>query len=279
MILSEKRYAYVTALTSADYLTGIRTLMFSLNKCKSQYPLVVLVPIGFDERCLQAIRNWGGIIRMVENIDLGDLAQMQMRHFWNNTFLKLRVFDMTEFEKVIFVDSDMIVLENLDHLFNKKHISAVQGGKLIFHWEDINSGLMVVEPNHKEFSEMVKLIPAVCRRKIESNEGFGDQDVISYYYKSINRLWDEDNRLDERYNAMIRCIHELCVILGYKNIKVIHFTGEKKPWMFSLHEALKYIVHYIVKHERYRSLCALKYFCYVYIAKIKFREPASRMSY
>lgn len=60
MKLSEKKYAYVTALTSIDYLDGIRTLMFSLKRVKSQYPLVVLVPVGFDERCQQAINDWGG---------------------------------------------------------------------------------------------------------------------------------------------------------------------------------------------------------------------------
>lgn len=274
MNLSGRKYAYVTALTSTDYLDGIRTLLFSLNKVKSQYPLIVLVPTGFDGKSQQAIRNWGGVIEPVEDIALGDLAELQKRPHWSNTFLKLRVFDMTEFEKVVFIDCDMIVLENIDHLFEKRHISAVQGGKLIFHWEDINSGLMVIKPNHKEFSELVSLVPTVCRKRIEANAGFGDQDVISYYYKNINKLWDEENHLDERYNAMIRCIHELCVALGYKNIKIIHFTGDKKPWMFSFSEALKYIVYYAVHHERYRSMCALKYFCYVYIAKLKFKKAS-----
>lgn len=60
MQLSEKKYAYVTVLTSTDYLDGIRTLLFSLNKVKSKYPLIVLTPIGFDGECQQAIRNWGG---------------------------------------------------------------------------------------------------------------------------------------------------------------------------------------------------------------------------
>lgn len=274
MNLSGRKYAYVTALTSTDYLDGIRTLLFSLNKVKSQYPLIVLVPTGFDGKSQQAIRNWGGVIEPVEDIALGDLAELQKRPHWSNTFLKLRVFDMTEFEKVVFIDCDMIVLENIDHLFEKHHISAVQGGKLIFRWEDINSGLMVIKPNHKEFSELVSLVPTVCRKRIEANAGFGDQDVISYYYKNINKLWDEENHLDERYNAMIRCIHELCVALGYKNIKIIHFTGDKKPWMFSFSEALKYIVYYAVHHERYRSMCALKYFCYVYIAKLKFKKAS-----
>lgn len=144
---------------------------------------------------------------------------------------------------------------------------------MIFHWEDINSGLMVIEPNQKEFSELVSLIPIVCQIKIEHNHGFGDQDVISYYYKNINRLWEGENRLDESYNAMIRCIHELCVILGYKNLKIIHFTGDKKPWMYSFIGALRYVIHYMLHHERYRGYCAAKYFYYVYMSKMKYISP------
>lgn len=270
---SQKKYAYVTVLTSRDYLDGIRTLLFSLNKVKSSYPLIVLVPVGFDSQCQQVIKAWGANVEIAEDIDLGTLAEKQARPYWNNTFLKLRVFNLTQFEKIVYIDSDMIVLRNLDHLFEKEHISAVQGGKLIFHWEDINSGLMVIKPSQKEFSDLVSLVPIVCQKKAELNQGFGDQDVISYYYRNINRLWEGENRLDESYNAMIRCIHELCVILGYKNLKIIHFTGSKKPWMYSFAGALKYIIYYILRHERYRCYCAAKYFYYVYISRLKFKSP------
>ena len=180
---------YATVLASTNYLDGVRTLLFSLTKVKSNYPLIVIVPVGFDIACQQAIKAWGGIIEYAENwekVDLGDLIKKNKRPHWNNTFIKLCIFNLVQFEKIVYIDSDMIVLENIDHLFDKNHISAVQGGKLIFHWEDINSGLMVIKPNQKEFSELVNLIPTVCKKKIESNEGFGDQDVISYYYKYVN---------------------------------------------------------------------------------------------
>ena len=36
---------------------------------------------------------------------------------WNNCFDKLLIFGMTEFDKLIFLDSDMYIIENIDHLF------------------------------------------------------------------------------------------------------------------------------------------------------------------
>lgn len=265
--MNDGRYAYATVLTSEDYLDGIRTLIFSLRKVKSRFPLIVLVPMDFGVRAQEKIVSWGATLLRANQVSLGELAEYNKRTYWNNTFFKLQIFALTQYEKVVYLDSDMIVLDNLDHLFELDHLSAVQGGKMIFGWEDINSGLMVVEPSREEFDELVELIPMVCGNKIKENIGFGDQDVISYYYRHINRKWGPQNRLDERYNAMIRCIHELCVHYGYKNIKVIHFVGEKKPWMFSVPEMVKYVVYYTVHHERYRALCAAKYFWYVIQSK------------
>ena len=265
-------YAYITVLTSEDYLDGVRTLLYSLNKTKSRFPLVVLVPEDFDMSLRNTLTGWGCEVIQAPRVELGDYAEQNPRPYWNETFFKLRIFELEQYDKLLYIDSDMIVLDNLDHLFDCAHISAVQGGKLIYGWEDINSGLMLIEPSADEFTAIMDLIPTVCESKLRENCGFGDQDVISHYYRHINRKWTGENRLDERYNANIRCIHELCVHFGYENIKVIHFVGAKKPWMFTQPEMVKYLVHHTLHHERYRAQCAAKYFAYVFAAKRTVRK-------
>lgn len=260
-------YAYITVLTSADYLEGVRTLLYSLKRTGSAYPLVVLVPEGFDDGLRKILLAWGCRVEQAARVDLGQYAQQNPRPYWNETFFKLRIFAMEQYDKLLYIDSDMIVLDNLDHLFSCTHITACQGGKLIYGWEDMNSGLMLIEPNVQEFDALMNLIPAVCESKIRANCGFGDQDVISHYYKNFNRKWEGSNRLDERYNANIRCIHELCVHFGYENIKVIHFVGAKKPWMFTPFEMAKYLVDHTLHHRRYQAKCAAKYYQYVQLAK------------
>lgn len=267
-------YAYITVLTGRDYLDGVRTLLYSLNKTKSRFPLVVLVPDDFDRSIQETLTGWGCKVTRAPKVDLGEYARKNPRPYWNETFFKLRIFEMEQYDKLLYIDSDMIVLDNLDHLFDCEHISAVQGGKLIYGWEDINSGLMVIEPNAAEFEAIMELIPTVCESKIKENCGFGDQDVISHYYKYINPRWEGEKRIDERYNANIRCIHELCVLLGYQNIKVIHFVGQKKPWMFTPWEMIKYLVSYTLHHERFRAMCAARYFQYVHLARKYVKDSA-----
>lgn len=260
-------YAYITVLTGSDYLDGVRTLLYSLKKTGSRFPMVVLVPADLDPAVQKVLLSWGCKIEYAPKIDLGEFADKNPRPYWNETFFKLRIFAMEQYDKLLYIDSDMIVLDNLDHLFECGHITAVQGGKLIYGWEDINSGLMLIEPDAAEFEQLMAHVPQVCERKISENCGFGDQDVISYYYKNVNRKWEGDHRLDERYNANIRCIHELCVHFGFKNMKVIHFVGAQKPWMFTFGEMMKYLIQCVRCYERYRAMCAAKYFGYVFESK------------
>jgi hypothetical protein len=44
--------------------------------------------------------------------------------FWGMSLNKLRVFNLTQFRKVIFMDSDTLVLKNIDHLMREPYFSA-----------------------------------------------------------------------------------------------------------------------------------------------------------
>lgn len=268
--MEQNRQAYITVLSSENYLEGVRILLYSMKRVKCTFPLYVLLSESLAH--LRAkIEKWGLQVIVAKDISLGDFEGQNNRQYWNNTFFKLRIFELVQFDKLVYLDNDMILLQNLDHLFSCEHITAVQGGALIYHWEDMSSGLMVLRPSLEDFQGLIDQIPTVCESKIKANCGFGDQDIISYYYKKINPVWPEDQRLDESYYGMVRCIHELAVHYGYKNMKVVHFSGEKKPWMFTLMEAVKYVLHYGIHHERYRAMYTLRYFVYVYLARIKYR--------
>ena len=63
-------------------------------------------------------------------------------------FSKLNIFKQTQFKKCIYIDLDMVITENIDYLFNKPVLSAVNSGGFIYKtWTKLNSGLMVFEPS------------------------------------------------------------------------------------------------------------------------------------
>src|SRR5690606_3624872 len=149
---------------------------------------------------------------------------------WQFTFEKLYIFSLTQFDKIVYLDSDMLVLENIDELFDKEHMSAVgpAGGRFPGNedYNGLNSGLLVIQPNTKDFDSLINLIPSVTERL----QSCGDQDVIIEYF-----IEDWRNRaelhLDDRYNMIFPYINYYTKKFSYtvqqkrsdNNIEIVHF--------------------------------------------------------
>ena len=79
-------------------------------------------------------------------------------------------------EKIVYLDSDLLILENIDNLFNYPHLSCPRD--LPFNMTKFNSGVMVLEPNIDDFKELKE-------RAIEAskeNRKISDQDIINEYF-------------------------------------------------------------------------------------------------
>ena len=74
------------------------------------------------------------------------------KEYLKNTFDKLNIFSLVEFEKIVYLDSDLLILENIDNLFNYPHLSCPRD--LPFNMTKFNSGVMVLEPNIDDFKEL-----------------------------------------------------------------------------------------------------------------------------
>lgn len=174
---------------------------------------------------------------------------------WNQTFAKLSMFDLVEYEKIIFLDSDMMVLQNIDHLFQCDTFSAVAAGHAFpghEKWVQLNSGLMVIQPELGMVERLISKIPSTVSKVI------GDQDIIHAYQPE----WPKEKQLhlSEGYNLFIDCVdyylrHD---ILQEKEIYVLHFEG-KKPWKRSGLNWCKYFVILMLKRKWKQILYLRKY--------------------
>jgi len=148
---------------------------------------------------------------------------------------------MTQFDKIVYLDADMVVLHNLDELFDKPNMSSTNAGGLLpdkKDWKQLNSGLLVLEPSNTIFEHMKSQVGV-----IEKEKGKGDQGFLHQYYED----WPEKTELHlpHVYNVFD------CHLKGYKKhhgyyvdekvqtdnkkydakrVKIIHYIGQKKPW-------------------------------------------------
>ncbi len=233
--------AYVTLLSTMSYLPGVIVLCESLRRVKAGYPLCVAVssniPASADELLRQKNLH---IIRLPPGIEIPETLKKKSGH-WGNTFDKIYLFGLTEFEKLVYLDSDMMVLTNIDELFDKPHMSAVAAGRTVNpHWDRLNSGLMVIEPAPQLTEKIAATLEkAIFQLQLQGHESIGDQDLINAYYPEwpFSKVLHLDEGYNMFYSNMDICVNQHGYYLPDTSgeqarlVRVVHFVGRHKPWM------------------------------------------------
>jgi len=60
--------------------------------------------------------GWG--IKFISHVENHNKQKLQNRPWFNTTFSKLHVFGLTEFDKIVYLDADLLLLSNIDALFD-----------------------------------------------------------------------------------------------------------------------------------------------------------------
>lgn len=160
--IHHRREAYATVLHSSEsYVCGAIALAHSIKRTNSTRDLVLLADDSITSKSIKGLQDAGWKVKKIKRIRSPN-AEEGAYNEWN--YSKLTVWQLAEYDKVIFVDADLIVLRNIDEFFVYPQLSAVRDHNTFF-----NSGLMVLEPSDCMFNQMM-----TKRFELESYNG-GDQ--------------------------------------------------------------------------------------------------------
>ncbi|XP_057250362.1 galactinol synthase 2 isoform X2 [Beta vulgaris subsp. vulgaris] len=111
--------AYITFLAgNGDYVKGVVGLAKGLRKAKSRYPLVVAVLPDVPPEHRNILVSQGCVVREIEPVyPPENHTQFAMPYYVIN-YSKLRIWEFVEFSKMIYLDGDIQVFDNIDHLFD-----------------------------------------------------------------------------------------------------------------------------------------------------------------
>ncbi|KAH3661816.1 hypothetical protein OGAPHI_005994 [Ogataea philodendri] len=107
-----------TLITNTKYLEGLLTLNFSLKKAGSKYPLVALYTKQLDPNSVKAICKRGISVIQIDPLIPTKSKQFGHDSRFYDTWSKLQPFKLVQFERVIQLDSDMVVIRNMDELMD-----------------------------------------------------------------------------------------------------------------------------------------------------------------
>jgi alpha-N-acetylglucosamine transferase len=124
--LSSTRYAYTTLLTSEDeaYFTATRVLAYQLladpeTKTHHSIPFVVMVTKSVPRHQRQQLVLDGATVVFVEDVALPWWIRQRLRRpsRFGDQFTKLRVLQMLEYDRVLYLDADTLLMRSLDGIF------------------------------------------------------------------------------------------------------------------------------------------------------------------
>lgn len=210
-------YTYITLLSSKEYLWGVLTLNQSLQNVQSKYPLTVcLTEDVMDKKIINILNK-----EKINYISIRKLSyKTNFKNTIANTASKIQIFNLYQFDKIVYIDSDVLVIKNIDNLFNYPNGSIVM-------WEKSKlgmSGLFVFTPNQKQ-----SYLYNIYEYLIENMEDITDGTLIGNLFFPC--LDNKDYQIPEEYLAQD--------IIIKPNYKAIHY--EIKPFLLqSIKERLQY---------------------------------------
>ncbi|KAA8547013.1 hypothetical protein F0562_003442 [Nyssa sinensis] len=208
------REAYATILHSAHvYVCGAIAAAQSIRMAGSTRDLVILVDETISEYHRSGLAAAGWKIRTIQRIR-NPKAEKDAYNEWN--YSKFRLWQLTDYDKIIFIDADLLILRNIDFLFGMPEIAATGNNGTLF-----NSGVMVIEPSNCTFQLLMDHI-----NEIESYNG-GDQGYLNEIFTWWHRIPKHINFLKHFW------------IGDEEEIKL------KKTRLFGAEPPILYVLHYL----------------------------------
>lgn len=226
----------VCTLSSDEYIKGTQALLYSFLKNNEWFNGDFVVLHGIS-RCALSQENQQYLKEMYSNVKFVEVKENNYRKlfsYWNGHTAKTKMvgaykFDMfllTEYDKILYIDSDCIVNENIESLFK----TDINFGAVINDYSfrnnydtrikkmtKINTGVMIVEKKSLGKSFYVSLFNTGVKMKL-----YGDK-YGSIDYEVLNeRLFSRAiTFLPSKFNVLKRTMD----VDG----SIYHFIN-KKPW-------------------------------------------------
>ena len=114
------KYCYCTLADTPFFLKEVFALIQSLINVNSQYPLIVMIPektIAEEElnNFSSAIKQCNLNIKIIKIPFL--LFNQRLNYCYNSTINKFWSFALLDYDKILFIDADMIITKNIDNIF------------------------------------------------------------------------------------------------------------------------------------------------------------------
>lgn len=238
---------------NGDYIKGVVGLAKGLRKTNTSYPLVVAVLPDVPDDHRRILRSQGCVVREIEPVYPPESQTKFSMAYYVINYSKLRIWEFEEYEKMVYLDGDIQVFDNIDHLFDlpNGYLYAVMDCFCEKTWSHspqfkigycqqcpekvqwpaemgsppplyFNAGMLIFEPNLVTYSNLLKDL------KVTHPTSFAEQDFLNMFFKDVYKP------IPNVYNLVLAMLWRHPENVDIDKVKVVHYCAAgSKPWRYT----------------------------------------------
>ncbi|KAM0556099.1 hypothetical protein ACHAPJ_006088 [Fusarium lateritium] len=243
------KFAYVQYVTDEDYLCNSVMAFETLDRLNSRADRVMMYPSEMLLPDAEEADTKAGLLLIKARDEYNvKLQPIEIQHreghdlTWADSFTKLLAFNQTQYERVLSLDSDGMVLQNMDELFQLPSCPVAMPRAYWMNQDEnrtkiLSSQLMVVQPSKVEFERILEKMDAIDPNDYDMeivNELYADSALVLPHrkYNMLTGEFRRENHTD--YLGSDR--EEWDPLEAYNEAKFVHFSDwpVPKPWIQDL---------------------------------------------
>ena len=204
-------YAYVSLLCDDLMIEAAKTLIFTLSQT-TKNKIIIMIMEQVQQR--QVLESLGAELMVIDELAYPfPITQDKKNINKMCRYSKIHAWSLIKYEKVVFLDADTIVTQNVDELFTFPELSATRDIGDTF-----NSGVMVLKPSTYTFQAMKDdYLNAPSYNQ-------GDQGFLNWFFEG------KFKEIACSYNTMTKFKEFATWPMIRQQAKILHFSSETKPW-------------------------------------------------
>ncbi|CUI14171.1 glycosyltransferase family 8, putative [Bodo saltans] len=221
--------AYLLIISNEDFLDGALVLGVSLKMncpriAAGTADLAIIITQGRVSRASQErLKKEAGFNKIFE---VPSLATRAPGAYWKDTFDKIYMFNLTMYQKIVFMDADMINIRSMDALFDKNYGDSTYVGAIGFRGGAegpyFQTGMMVIQPTREMFDKIyARFESGVPPKGNNYNHGMNGRDGV--LLRDV--FGDRFKMIDNKYS---RNLNPRWPVPDY--VVSLHLRGKIKPW-------------------------------------------------
>ena len=181
--IDKGRYAVLTTLRTDKYLTLLRNLACSMKRANPAVELLVATVRGdLLEKTENDVRSLGAKLIYWENFELDNYRSKRFQLNW----VKVRAWEMEQYDALLMIDSDTVVLENIQHLFKiPAHFASVldedKAGFVYNSLGRLQGGVIFLRPCPAISSHMIDILGK--NSNLHFADAHAEQSFFDWYFR------------------------------------------------------------------------------------------------